>query len=242
MNGQTLCMRRTEKKYLLSPQQREALGQALAGRMLPDRYGLQSIANIYYDTPDCRLIARSLERPVYKEKLRMRCYGRACRDTGVFVELKKKYKGIVYKRREQMPIREAEVFLKAGLALRPLSQIQQEIDWFRTFHQVVPMAFVAYEREAYADPEQGSLRITFDTSIRCRDTELSLEAPLQGEPLLENGQTLMEVKAAGALPLWLARELAHLAIFPVSFSKYGRYYQQALSTRIQRQRRTQHVA
>lgn len=220
---------RTEKKYLLGPEQRRALEQALRGHMEPDPYGLQTVANVYYDTPDCRLIRESLEKPVYKEKLRLRSYGRAERDSEVFVELKKKFKGVVYKRREVMRLKDAEIFLRTGVALHPLSQIQKEIDWFRAFHDAVPRAFIAYEREAYFDPLGSGLRLTFDTDIRCRDSMLSLSAPLEGEQILPDDRVLMEVKARGAIPNWLAGTLSSLAVYPASFSKYGRYYQEVLS-------------
>lgn len=40
-----------------------------------DAYGAYTICNIYYDTGDWRLIRKSLEKTVYKEKLRIRSYG-----------------------------------------------------------------------------------------------------------------------------------------------------------------------
>ena len=242
MTGLQSIFQRTEKKYLLSPEQRRALEKILKGHMEPDEYGLQTIANIYYDTPDCMLIRESLEKPIYKEKLRIRSYGRAESDSEVFVELKKKFKGVVYKRREVMSLKDAEIFLGTGIALHPLSQIQKEIDWFRNFHDVIPRAFVAYEREAYFDPCGSGLRLTFDTDIRCRDKDLRLSAPLEGKPILPDDQTLMEVKARGALPLWLAAALSGLSIYPVSFSKYGRYYQEVLSHEKTDKRRQVYVA
>ena len=242
MTGLQSIFQRTEKKYLLSPEQRRALEQILWVRMEPDEYGLQTIANIYYDTPDCMLIRESLEKPLYKEKLRIRSYGRAEKDSKVFVELKKKFKGVVYKRREVMCLKDAEIFLDTGIALHPLSQIQKEIDWFRTFHDVVPRAFVAYEREAYFDPSGSGLRLTFDTSIRCRDKDLRLSAPLEGRMILPDDRTLMEVKARGALPLWLAAAFSGLSIYPVSFSKYGHYYQDVLSEEKTGSRRQVYVA
>lgn len=129
MTGLQSIFQRTEKKYLLSPEQRRALELILGEHMEPDEYGLQTIANIYYDTPDCMLIRESLGKPIYKEKLRIRSYGRAENDSEVFVELKKKFKGVVYKRREVMCLKDAEIFLETGIALHPLSQIQKEIDW-----------------------------------------------------------------------------------------------------------------
>ena len=132
--------------------------------------------------------------------------------------------------------------LRTGIARHPLSQIQKEIDWFRSFHDVIPRAFVAYEREAYVDPCGSGLRLTFDTDIRCRDKDLRLSAPLEGRPILPDDRTLMEVKARGALPLWLAAALSSLSIYPVSFSKYGHYYQEVLSHEATDKRRQVYVA
>ncbi len=229
MTKTNIVFQRTEKKYLLNPEQRRALEQALHGHMVQDDYGLQTIASIYYDTPDCLLIRRSLEKPLYKEKLRIRAYARPGQDSEVFVELKKKFRDVVCKRRAVMILKDAETFLQTGAAAHPLSQIQREIGWFRAFYGVVPRAFIAYEREAFFDPDGSGLRLTLDTNIRCRDRDLSFSAPFDGSSLLPEGQTLMEVKAAGAMPLWLAGMLSGLNIYPASFSKYGRYYQEVLS-------------
>ncbi len=233
---------RTEKKYLLSPDQCRAMEQALRGYMAQDDYGLQTIANIYYDTPDCLLIRKSLEKPIYKEKLRIRSYGRAEKDSKVFVELKKKFKGVVYKRREVMCLKDAEIFLRTGVALHPLSQIQREIDYFRIYHAVIPRAFIAYEREAYFDPLGSGLRLTFDKNIRCRDRDLSLSTPLEGQAILPADKTLMEVKVRGAMPLWLTYTLSDLHVYPASFSKFGRYYQEVLSRETTGGGRQVHVA
>ncbi len=242
MTGPIQVFQRVEQKYLLDPEQRDALERILAPQLIPDRYGLQTVASVYYDTPDCSLVRASLHNPVYKEKLRMRSYGRAERDGMVFVELKKKFRGVVYKRRETMRLREAETFLQTGCCPRPLSQIMKEIGYFRAFHGVVPMAFIACERQAFFDPEGSGLRLTFDTGIRCRDEGLSLDGSPDGEEILPEVRVLMEAKARGAMPLWLAAALSDLRIFPVSFSKYGRYYREILSRRMSADRRRFHVA
>ena len=82
---------RYEFKYLLTRGQQARLLSAAGARLRPDEYSHSSIRNLYLDTPDFRLIRRSLEKPVYKEKMRIRCYGPAHPDSPVFVELKKKY-------------------------------------------------------------------------------------------------------------------------------------------------------
>ena len=101
MNGYTF--ERRELKYRITDAQRAALEAAFGARMVPDKYGESTICNIYYDTADYRLIRASLEKPAYKEKLRLRSYGVTEPGGEVFLELKKKYKGIVYKRRITPP-------------------------------------------------------------------------------------------------------------------------------------------
>ena len=118
---------RYEKKYLLSRTQYQNLRRKLESHMREDQYGKSTICNIYYDTPDHRLIRESMEKPIYKEKLRLRSYGVPKKEDIVFVELKKKYKGVVYKRRVNMPLAEAEKWLERR-ECRQASQIGKEID------------------------------------------------------------------------------------------------------------------
>ena len=99
--------KRYELKYLLTERQKKCVMEAMEPCMTPDAYGRTTIRNIYFDTADYRLARRSIEKPVYKEKLRIRSYEKASGASPVFVELKKKYKGVVYKRRISMPEREA---------------------------------------------------------------------------------------------------------------------------------------
>ena len=216
---------RYEKKYLLDEYQYTELQKVLKGRFQIDNYGKTTINNIYYDTPESLLIRRSLEKPVYKEKLRVRSYGRADEDTQVFIELKKKYKGIVYKRRTSMKLRHSEPFLAGTRHPGKSPQIENEIQYFMKMYEGIgPAMYIGYDRIAMFGLENEELRITFDTNIRYRQERLSLDEGSDGEQLLEPGQTLMEIKIPGAMPLWLSKELSRLEIFPTSFSKYGRAY------------------
>ncbi len=217
--------KRVEKKYILSAEQYSALQRILAGRMKADEYGLHTISNIYYDTDDYALIRESLQKPVYKEKLRLRCYGPATPDSQVFVELKKKFKGVVYKRRVSMKLKDAELFLATGVMRAPMEQIHKEIAYFLKVHPASPQVYLAYDRLAMYDPEGGELRITFDRNIRFRTDELSLASDSCGTYILPPDDVLMEIKIPGAMPMWLSRALSELAIYPASFSKYGRCYQ-----------------
>ncbi len=216
---------RIEKKYLLDEYQYIELQKVLKGRFQIDNYGKTTINNIYYDTPDSLLIRRSIEKPVYKEKLRVRAYGRADEDTKVFIELKKKYKGVVYKRRTSMKLKDSEQFLACEIKPGKSPQIENEIQYFMNFYNgIAPAMYIGYDRIAMFGIENNDLRITFDTNIRYRQYDLRLDKGSEGEQLLEPGQTLMEIKIPGAMPLWLSKELSRLRIFPTSFSKYGRAY------------------
>lgn len=219
------CFSRYEIKYLISEAQRMRLEAVVFAHMSPDVHGESEIRNIYYDTPDFRLIRHSLEGPVYKEKLRMRSYGRAGEADDVFLEIKKKYDQVVYKRRIALPQGEAVAALGGGAPL-PQSQIGSEIDRFRMFYpDLAPRVFLSYARTAYFSKEDPGVRVTFDRNIRWRDTALSLDSEPDGDPLLDPDRSLMEIKTPGAIPLWLTARLTEAGVFKTSFSKYGRAYE-----------------
>ena len=225
---------RFELKYMLTLDQKEQILRVMEPHMKLDQYGRTTIRNLYYDTDDYRLIRKSLERPVYKEKLRLRSYDRASPDSTVFVELKKKFRSVVYKRRLALPERNAMEWLSGKGPPQEQGQIAREIDYARSFYQTLkPAAFLSYEREAYYALDGSDFRITFDDTILCREDDLSLQANSWGTPLLEDGKVLMEIKCSGGVPLWLTRFLTQERIFKTSFSKYGTAYQQIIYPRIQ---------
>ena len=225
---------RREIKYLLDSRQRAALEAEFAQRMQPDKFPHSSIRNIYYDTPDFRLIRRSLEHPIYKEKLRVRCYGAEAKT--VFLEMKKKYKGIVYKRRLSLPEQNAYGFME-GIASLPDSQIGKELTYFRDFYQTLqPQVYLSYERDSWVGKEDPGLRITMDQQIAYRTTDLLLTADAPGQQILPPDTYLMEVKAEHAIPLWLVQLLAREKIHKVSFSKYGNAYLRLLEQSNQEKR------
>lgn len=220
--------KRYEIKYLLDRVQYAQVLAAIKPHMAPDRYGRTTICNLYYDTDSYRMIRHSIEKPVYKEKLRLRSYGPATAEAPVFVELKKKYKGVVYKRRLAMPEEEAKVWLSGGSAPRDC-QIAREIGYVRDYYGTLrPRVYLSYERQAYYCKTGGDLRITFDENILCRWEDLRLDEPPGGVPVLDPALVLMEIKTPGAIPLWLTRLLTQQKIYKVSFSKYGTAYQKLL--------------
>lgn len=217
--------KRYEIKYMLEEEQKQRLLETMEPYMAPDKYGRTTIRNLYFDTDDYRLIRRSLERPVYKEKLRLRSYAQVQPGQPVFVELKKKYNGVVYKRRLAMREDLAEAWLSGGLCPDE-SQIAREIDYVLQYYSALqPQVFLSYEREAYFDRQDGEFRITFDENILCRQDRLSLGEDPGGLPILDAGKTLMEIKTTGGIPLWLTQALTRERIFKTAFSKYGKAYQ-----------------
>lgn len=234
MNEYQTTFERIEIKYLLDPLQYQELSKRFAGRLKTDRYGKTEICNLYFDTPDFRLIRKSLEKPVYKEKLRLRSYKIPGEEDTVFLELKKKYKGIVFKRREDMSLKEAKAYLYTGKRPSKDSQVLREIDWFLSYYApLLPAMYISYERTALYGLEDPALRVTFDGNILWRDESLSLEQGFWGQSLLEPGWRLMEIKLPGAMPLWLVKLLDELQIYPTSFSKYGRAYERHMEEKLQ---------
>lgn len=221
--------RRRELKFIIDGPQRQALEEVLRQRMVPDKHGRSTICNLYYDTADFRLIRRSLERPVYKEKLRLRSYGLATEDADVFLEMKKKYKGVVYKRRIPITEPEAFAFMERRAPLPKDTQIGREMEYFREFYRdLAPRMYISYDREAWYDPNDGGFRVTMDQAIRFRTTDLSLAVPSHGREILPAERSVLEVKAEGGIPMWMTEFLSTHQIRKESFSKYGRAFQQLL--------------
>lgn len=222
---EAICnFKRIEKKYLLSEKQFEDLFSRIGSHLKPDEYGRSTVMSLYLDTPDHRIIRNSMEAVNYKEKLRLRSYGTAGSDSTVFLELKKKYGGVVYKRRAAMKLAQADQYLHRKV--KPFeSQIMSEIDWAMRFYQwPEPAMLIACEREAWFDDEHPDLRLTFDRNIRYRETDLTFRHAHTGTRLLPDDAVLLEIKTAGAMPLWLADALDKGTILPCSFSKYGSAY------------------
>ena len=227
---------RYETKFLLTTKQYKALRTILEERVHPDAYNkggkFYTICNVYYDTPDNNLIRTSLDKPEYKEKLRLRSYGVPNKNKPVFLEIKKKYAGIVNKRRCALTIDEANALILDNKypVIKDYMNVQvlNELDYFAQMYDLVPKVYLAYDRLAYAGIEDEDLRITFDTNIRSRRYNVALEKGDYGSPIIDGGIWLMEVKCAGAVPMWLAAALSELGIYKTSFSKYGTEYKNYL--------------
>lgn len=226
---------RYEIKYMVTDSQRDAIIRDMSFRMTPDPHGKSTICNIYYDTPDYRLIRRSLEKPAYKEKFRVRSYGKCGENDKVFLELKKKYNGVVYKRRISLAEADCMSYLEGRAPLPEDSQIGREIDYFRNFYKgLAPRVYLSYDREAFYDAGDDSFRVTFDRNIRYRENDLSLTEEPGGRLILSEGFSLMEIKTGGAIPLWFVDIISKYRVNKANFSKYGTAYQIILKEKLER--------
>lgn len=218
--------KRKELKYMLDRAQYETVLGILDGHMKRDEYGRSIVSSLYFDTPDYRLIRASMQKPTYKEKLRLRTYGIPTDNSLAFAEIKKKYKGIVYKRRVMLPYNEALMWLCGEISAPAPCQISREIDYlYCIYPELRPSCVLCYDRVAYYSEEDEGLRVTFDESVRYRFDRLDLRMGDTGTILTGVGQYLMEIKIPGGMPVWLARGLSDARIFPISYSKYARAFQ-----------------
>lgn len=227
---------RFENKYLIDENSFNKLSNSFGERMILDEHNRNgesyTIRNLYYDTEDSQLIRHSLSKPVYKEKLRLRSYGKPALEDEVFVEIKKKVSGVVNKRRSALVLKDAYAFLESGILPEEKPnqnrQVLKEIAFILQNHQLKPKLYLAYDRVAYFGSEDQDLRISFDLEIRSRRKDVSFEAGDFGTKLLKEGQIVMEIKVGKSYPLWLVDLLSQNKIYPTSYSKYGSEYKDYL--------------
>ena len=217
---------RIEKKFRMTPEQYRQLLPVLESHMERDSYGETRVHNIFYDTPDLYLIRRSVERPLFKEKLRLRSYGIPTEESKVYVEIKRKLNGIGYKRRICVNFSDAKRLLKGESIDTGQPQIGKEIlEFVRRYHPT-PAVCLSYLRYAMYGREDPHFRITIDRDLRYR-TERP-EAPDEDDmiPVMPDNDSwiLMEIKAMNAIPLWLTEEMSRLKIHQAPFSKIGTCY------------------
>ena len=222
--------KRYELKYMMTRDQKERILAAMKPYMVMDKFGQSTIRNIYFDTDDYILARHSIAKPDFKEKLRVRSYSKVEDDAKVFVELKRKYDHVVYKRRVALPESAAMNWTTVRSRLNdgsvPSRQLKDEIDYFLSYYKNLrPALFLSYDREAYRMIDESSeFRVNFDENILCRDYDMSLTSEAYGTRILEEGKVLMELKCPGGIPMWMAKVLSEEKIYKTSFSKYGTAY------------------
>lgn len=222
--GNNEVFRRKETKYILSKDLYEDLLNKLKPYIKEDKYFISHIYNIYYDTPNDYLIIRSIEGPKYKEKVRLRCYSIPSLDDIVFLEIKKKYNGIVGKRRIELKLKDFYHYIETGELNNSNEQIKKEIDYCFKQYKLEPRRFLCYDRYAYVSKDNNTFRVTFDYNIRSRKDDLRLDLGDKGDYLFDDDKYVMEVKALDSYPIWFTKILSELKIYPMSFSKYGTIY------------------
>lgn len=228
---------RREIKYMLSDEDKEALLSIIGNYMDSDPYNKDgktySICNLYLDTVADELIRKSLEKPAYKEKIRLRSYGTVQLTDSVYLESKKKFDGVVNKRRTAFILQDAYNYFETGVIpdfAKQNKQVMKEIDYIMNFYKLKPKVFISYDRLAFFEKNNSDFRLTIDTNIQTRRTDLRLDIPPSGNQLLPEGKWLMEAKAFKAFPLWFVQFLSSRKIYSSSFSKYGTEYKQYLET------------
>ena len=220
-------MNRIELKYRLNKEQITYFTDAISSHMKLDEYGLTSVESLYFDTPDYLMNNRSLDKPEFKEKLRLRSYGLASKDSPTFLEMKRKSEGIVYKRRKTMLESEAISLIEGNIVSKD-DQISKELNSFiHHYHHLEAKYLIIYDRLAYYSPS-SDIRITIDLNPRYRTTDLNLHTSLEGIPLLEEGEAILEIKVQNSIPLWLAQILSKGKIYQSSYSKVGEAHKKEL--------------
>ena len=186
---------RVEKKYVLTRLQAERLMKEINKNIKAGEYPYSKICNIYFDTKNNELIRKSIEKPVYKEKIRLRSYGIPSMEDKVFLEIKKKFDGVVTKRRIALNLNEVYEYLENGVIPNENNQIFKELDFCFKKYNLEPSMYISYERYSYQGKEDENFRLTFDTNILSRDYDLYLDKGDYGLKLIGDNTYLMEVKA-----------------------------------------------
>ena len=218
---------RIETKFLLTVAQAAAMEEGLRRRGFSRMdFGSPRVQSLYFDTRDYALIRASLERPVFKEKLRLRAYGEPGTLETSYLEIKRKFRKTGYKRRASLPLEQAMESLSAGLLPPETGQVGREAQWMLGRYDLRPAALIGCERDAWTCPEEPEVRITFDRNITFRDRNMDMNRKAAGYLLLAAGQRLMEIKTEGAFPLWLSLLLAENGARRTHFSKYGTAYRE----------------
>jgi len=221
--------RRIEKKYLINKEQYLKLQEKIKEYMEEDQYGKSTICNVYFDTDKFELISHSIDKPFYKEKVRLRSYHIPTQESNVFLEIKRKYDGVVGKRRIELSLEDFNHYFENGTVPKNTNhQILEELNYYFKKYHLKPAMYVSYERIAYFQKDNPEFRLTFDNNVVAREYDLNLEKGTYGKQILNDDKYIMEIKTLNSIPLWLVNELNECNITPGSFSKYGTAYEKLI--------------
>ena len=218
---------RKEKKYVLTRDVLESFLNSIHLHLVPDERDITRVSSLYYDTPENTLISRSLEKPVYKEKIRIRAYGDVDENSEVFVELKKKFKGIVYKRRFSCTLSEAEAFM-TGNSKEETDRNYLEVKACRDrYSNLQAKMLIVTNRLALYTNDGSDIRLTIDFNPTYDSVNLDMKKDAMHLFLLDKDKCILEIKSAGALPMWMIEQMSRMQIRPQSFSKYGEAFKKS---------------
>lgn len=235
--------KRIEKKYILDIQKYNKLMNELEGKLDDNEFPNSTILNLYFDTDNYDLAIRSIQKPVFKEKIRLRSYNVPNEDSVLFLELKRKYKETIGKRRIGISKKQYEQYLKTGrMEDIDNKQIYDEIDYSIKMYNVSPKILIAYDRKAYYLKENHNIRITFDFNLRSRTEDLDLSLGDAGKKFFKKNLCILEIKSCDAMPIWLVKVLNNLCIYPTSFSKYGEIYKKMILNNKQIENKKEKIA
>jgi len=218
---------RIEEKYFMDKETKDKFFHNISNYINKDKYYKSEILSIYFDNDNKDIVRRSLDKPLYKDKIRLRSYGTPNLDSDVFLEIKNKYEGVTGKRRVILKLSEFYDYLYNNKIKD--NQIMKEIDYLFKYYDLKPNCFVSYDRLSYIGKEDLGLRITVDNNLKGRIDDLRLENGNYGDKYFEDDIYIMEIKTLDSMPLWLTNELSKLNIFPISFSKYGEIYKKEVN-------------
>lgn len=208
--------RRVEKKYIITKEQYTMVKENIKDKMIEDEHGKSTICNLYLDTEQFELIRHSITKPIYKDKVRLRSYNIPTNNTNVYLEIKRKYDGVVSKRRIEMNLNEFYEYLNHKNKIEE-EQVKKELDYYFYHYNLKPSMFLSYYRRAYYDKEDIDFRLTFDSDILARNYDLELKKGVYGKYILEKDKYIMEIKTLGAIPIWFVKILDELKICPCGF-------------------------
>lgn len=227
--------KRREMKFLLNEEQCCRIKKAISELVTEDEFGPHTIMNIYLDNRNNDLIRKSLGKPLYKEKVRLRCYGTAAGDDSeAFLEIKKKFRGLTYKRRLNGTYRELFEYINGGEPPKNQGQVFEEVDFLIKKMLLKPKIVICYDREAYYGNNDREFRLTLDGNIRYRRNNLDFRNGSDGIFLSTQPFRVLEVKSVGAIPLEIVKILSELKIYHGSFSKYGSIYSSEVAKKFQK--------
>jgi hypothetical protein len=217
---------REELKYIVDTACYDCLFEALSANMQLDHNNRSgktySIYSVYFDTPDYKLGYLSFEKEeCYRYKIRVRSYTEFGSDnTSCSLEMKKKVSGVSNKRRIKTRFKDACDFIATKDTYLTGQLIDEFKHYFSLTPDLIPQVHIKYDRTAFAE---GDLRVTLDNNVVTRSLTT-------GETfhILPENRYILEVKSFDSIPLWLAKTLSSLKIYPAPFSKYGETIKQLI--------------